>query len=248
MVWSESEKIVLPIMLVCIIAIAVVVGIILKNKSKKIKSLPLQIVAGIVVILELIKQIRNIVTGFSPWALPLHFCSLFLFFFPFAQFGTEKSKTYGKPVALICALAMFLLFYINPGSVIGDSSANVFANFGSFHTFTFHHLVILYVALSFALGDYTPKKKDFLSVLIIMGAYYIIGMSASHIFDVNYCNFLTSNIGFMESLRLSAGKLVYSIAMFFAITGGTTFLCYLYYLVDSFIRKKSAQKMEKGDK
>ena len=47
----------------------------------------------------------------------------------------------------------------------------------------------------------------------------------AYILDTNYCNILTSNIGFMESLRLSVGQIIYTIVMFlFAISASFVLL------------------------
>ena len=238
-VWSQDEKLVLPLMLLSIIAITLFLHLILKNKSDRVRAIPLQVITSVILVLEIIKQIRNIVIGFSPWALPFHFCSMFVFFFPLAQFSKGKVRDTMKPVAFTAALAMFALFYFNPGSIISGSASDVFADFGSFHTFTFHHLIILYLFLSIAMKNYIPNKKDWLRVLIIMSIYYVIGVSLSHALDVNYCNFLTSNIPFMESLRLKAGQVVYTISMFFAIPCGTTLLSYLCYSFYRVINKES---------
>lgn len=229
-VWSKDEIIVLPIMLIVIILIAVILGVALRKRSDKIRAIPLQIIAIVVLVLEIIKQIINIVEGYDTWTIPLHYCSMFVFFFPLAQLCGKRCDKIFKPVAFTTSLAMFFLFYFNPGSIISDSAGNVFGSFSNFHTFTFHHLIILYVVLTISLKNYLPQKKDWICVLIVMGIYYVVGMSMAHILDTNYCNFLTSNIPFMESLRLKAGQTVYSIVMLFIITGGTTLLAYLTYL------------------
>lgn len=240
--YSIDELILLPLMLISIILIAVLLRIFLKNTNERIKAIPLQVIAGIILVLEIIKQILNIINGFSAWALPFHYCSMFVFFFPFAQFSKGKVQRLMKPVAFTTALAMFLLFYFNPSSIIGDSCSNLFGSFGNFHTFTFHHLIILYVFVSILLNNYKPQKKDYICLLIVMSAYYVGGITLAHIFNVNYCNFLTSNISFMELIRTSAGQIIYSIAMFFVIVGGTTLLNFLFYLLCQTILKIKTNK------
>ena len=58
--WTTDEKVLLPLMLLGIIILAIILGILLKNKSERIKSIPLIIISIIVLILEIIKQILNI--------------------------------------------------------------------------------------------------------------------------------------------------------------------------------------------
>ena len=228
-VWNKSEMIILPLMLLFILLITIILGLLLKNKSQKIKSLPLLVLSIIVLVLEITKQIENIVDGFSWWAIPLHYCSLFVFFFPLAQFGNEKLKTIFKPVAFTTATCMFLLFYFQPSNIIGSACDNVFDSFSSFHTFTFHHLIILYFTLSISLSNYKPQKNDFKYLLIVMFCYTIIGITASHLTNTNYCNFLYSNISFMESLRVNCGQIIYSISMMIVLSIGTSLVNFGYY-------------------
>ena len=82
--WSNINKIVLPIVLAIIIIIAAILGVLLKKKSEKIRAIPLQIIAGVILVLEIIKQVMALIDGYSMWTFPLHYCSLFVFFFPFS--------------------------------------------------------------------------------------------------------------------------------------------------------------------
>lgn len=243
--YSIAELIVLPCMIAAIALICTVLGLLLKNKPDNIRAIPLQVIAGIIIVLEIIKQIIAIVNGYSAWTIPLHFCSLFVFFIPLAQFTKGRFQQTMKPVAFTAAMALVLLFYINPTSVIGSSCADVFGSFSDFHTFTFHHLAILYLPLSIVLKNYKPSKKDFLSVLLVMGVYFVVAMPLAHILDANYCNFLTSNIPFMEQLRLAAGQWVYSFAMLLVIVGGTSLLCFGYYWLIFWIDKLRQKKAGK---
>lgn len=240
--WQGLEFIVLPIMLIGIILIAILLGVLLKNKSENIKAIPLQIITIIILILEIIKQIKNIQNGFSTWALPFHYCSMFVFFFPLSQFSKGKVKLIMKPVTFICGLTMLFAFYCAPSLIIGDSSSNVFTSFSNFHTFTFHHLVILYVILSLTLNNYKSTRKDYLYVMLVMASYCVLGITLSHILDTNYCNFLTSNIILMEKIRVSIGQVGYSIIMFIFITFGTTFLTFLYRKVEMLIMDNKNMK------
>ncbi len=244
--WTKSEAIVLPIALAVIIVITVLCAWLLHRKSKEVKSKPLKIIAWILIILEIIKFVNSVVTGFDTWVIPLHYCSMFVFFFPLAQICGEKQGKVIKPVAFITALTMTVLFYFSPGMVISDSASGVFSSFSSFHTFTFHHLVILYVFLSIALNNYKPQKKDFLKLLMVMGIYFIIAMPIAHFLNTNYCNFLSSNIDFIEVIRVNAGQFVYSLVMLVIIVGGTAFMAYLYYLLYSLIKRISVRQTNKN--
>ena len=85
-IWTSSEAIVLPIALIVAILITLVVSFLTRKKGEVVRRIPLMVLSIIVWLLELVKQVLNIVSGYSLWAIPLHFCSLFLYFYPLASF------------------------------------------------------------------------------------------------------------------------------------------------------------------
>ena len=228
--WQNKEFIVMPITILVTTIISVLLFFVLKKKKEKTRSIPFKIIAIILIMLEVIKQIRGIKLGFDTWDLPFHYCSLFVFFFPLAQLTGEKIKKIFKPVAFACALTVTCGLYITPSSIISSSSENIFGNFPHFHTFTFHYLVSLYCALSIVLKDYEPRKKDYKFVFITMVGYGIVGISLSYLLDTNYCNFLYSVLDFLEVLREKKGQFIYTSFIFCCITFGTSLISYFYYI------------------
>ena len=142
--WSSSQIVVLPLVLIIVIALAVIISYLTRNKSELIKRIPLIVIASVMLILEVVKQIYNMVIGYNLWTLPFHFCSLFLYFYPLASFFKGKTAEFGKTMSYVCGTLFLLLFYIDPTSIIGNSCDEIFATFSSFHTFTYHHLIILF--------------------------------------------------------------------------------------------------------
>ena len=237
--WTKDELIVLPIMLLSIIIIAGLLGYLLRNKSEKIRSIPLIVIAVVILVLEVIKQVRAIVIDdYSTWTVPLHFCSFFMVWFPLAQFTRGKVKQVGMACSLTASALMISLFYIGPTSIIGDSSGDVFGSFSNFHTFVFHHLIILYFFCFIALRVYKPQKTDFLWMSVALTGYFIIATTMAHVLKTNYTNLLTSNIGFMESLRVSCGQVIYTMVMFLFGIGSTNLILLIYYLIWSKIQNK----------
>ena len=229
--WSEADRIALPIALAIIIVITLIVWLLMRNRSEKAKSVIMQIIAGIIVVLEIIKQIVNIVNGYDTWIIPFHFCSLFIFLFPLAQFGSAKIRGIFKPVAFICALSMTVLFYVQPQGILGSSSEKMFQSFNDFHSFYFHHLVVLYTMLSVVLNNYIPKKNDWKKLLITIAIYSVIGIIMAHVLDTNYNNFLTTEIPLLREVKGVFGVVVHSINMGLVITVGTTLLTIGYYWI-----------------
>jgi len=235
--WTRDECIVLPITLLVIVILSLTMFVLLRKKSEKIRQMPLIIITIIILILEVVKQVVSYKNGYSLWSIPLHFCSLFLYFYPLAVFAKGKVKEFGKTMSLVCSLLMFALFYINPGTIIGDS-CSVMNDFANFHTFVYHHLVILFLFISLLLNFYKFKKQNFIHVLIGFTIYAVVMLPFAYILQTNFCNILESNIPFMESFRLLAGQIVYTTVMFaFAICSGL-FIVLMQYLINKLKRRK----------
>ena len=211
--WTSSEAIVLPIALIVVILIALDVSFLTRKKGEVVRRIPLMVLSIIVWLLELVKQVLDIVSGYSLWAIPLHFCSLFLYFYPLASFFRGKVGEFGKTMCFVAGSFFIILFYFNPSSIIGSSCNNIFQDFSSFHTFTYHHIIILFYLTMLFSKLYLPSKKDFIFVPIGILGYAIIAIPLAHILNVNFCNILDSNIPFMETLRVNAGQVVYTIVL-----------------------------------
>lgn len=216
--WTKDEVYILPLAIGVILIISIVLWLLLRKKSNKIKNIPLVVITLIMQVLEVIKQSREIKEGYSLWAIPLHFCSLFLYFYPLATLTNGKIKEFGITMSFVSSFLMTALFYFNPSSIISDSASDVFGNFSNFHTFIYHHLVILFLFIGLFLNLFKLSKFSFIHALVGFSVYALIAVPTAHIIDVNFCNILTSNIGFMEDFRLHVGQILYTIVMFlFAI-------------------------------
>ena len=236
--WKGREFIVMPITLLIIMVLSYITYKLYKN-DKNDRELPLQAVTIIILVLEVAKQIRNIISGFDPWNLPLHYCSLFVFFFPFAQFGNEKSRRFFKPVSFCCALTVSVALYICPSAIMGHACENILYKFSYFHTFFFHQLVVLYTFLSIVLNDYIPKKENYKSVSTVLTVYSIIAIVMCYLLDFNYCNYLYNSLKPVDEIRLEIGQFLYSVAIFIIVVGGTALVSYLYYFIyNKIINKK----------
>lgn len=242
--WSKAECIVLPTALICIIVVSALVCFLTRKQSETIKKIPLMIISATILILEIVKQTKNIIEGYSLWAIPLHFCSLFLYFFPLASFFKGKVGEFGKTMSLICSTFFIALFYFYPSSVIGDSCSNVFQSFGTFHTWIYHHLIILFFFIFVGSNIYKPKKVEFLYAMIGISLYATIGITSAHALKVNFCNLLYSNIPFMENLRVNTGQALYTFIMILIGLCGALIIVSLAYIIE---RVRENHKLKKED-
>lgn len=237
-VWSKSDAIVLPLTLFSIILITVLLWFFLHKKDSRYKKIPLYVITATMLLLELIKQIRAIINGYDNWTIPLHFCSLFLYFFPLAVFTKGKVQEFGKTMSFVCSIWLFILFYFNPGSIIGSSTTqNVFQSFSSIHTFFYHHLAILFLFVSVSLGYYNFTYKNIIYVVIGFVLYAIFGVTMAHLTNTNFCNLLESNIPFMETFRQNVGQVLYTIVMFLIGVVGGCVACLSFIGVNKLVAK-----------
>lgn len=239
--YTKDEFLVLGISLAVMILSAIFLGVLLKNKSEKIKQIPFIVITILIIALELIKQIRAIINGYDMWTFPMHFCSTYFVWFALANFTKGKFKKAMQTVAIMSSFYLFALFYFNPVSIIGDACKNIFYSFSTFHTFIFHHLVLYYFILSVALKQIKLEKSHIYYWLVSMLIYYCLANVFAHSFNVNYMNILTSNIGFMENLRLSIGQVGYDIILGLLTIGAGAVIIALLLLIT---RKKGEKQYD----
>ena len=122
-----------------------------------------------------------------------------------------------RTIAIITSFYLFAIFYFGPRGIIGGACENIFRDYSSFHTFTFHHLAMLYFMLSVTLKQFNPDRKDIKMFIMCMSIYFFTALCCSYIFDTNYINLLRNNITFMENLRLTCGQIIYTMVMGFLI-------------------------------
>lgn len=244
--WTKSELIVLPIALLIMVAISCFLGYLLQDKDEKIKNIPFQVIASVLLALEVIKQVLHLVNHtYTTWQIPLHFCSTFLIWLPLAAFAKGKTQRVGKIMSFCCGCLLLVSFYVSPRGIIGNSCSNLFEDFDTFHTFTYHHLVLLYLFLMFALHIYIPRKDDLKYYIVAYACYAITATIFGHLLNTNYCNILYSTIPILESVRLKAGQLVYTLLLaFLGLAGGLAFDYVYLVLCNKIERKKIASKQK----
>ena len=94
--WTpEHAKTLLPA-LAAMLAIAFVLRLTIGKKSLRIRMIPFQILACILFLIEIGKQVYSFRHGYDLYHIPLHFCSLFIFALPIMAFyrGKHKEKVF----------------------------------------------------------------------------------------------------------------------------------------------------------
>ncbi|MBQ1820748.1 MAG: YwaF family protein [Clostridia bacterium] len=224
MFWTPLHAYTLIPQFVVYIALAFVLSRALMNKDYETQLLPLKICTILLLVLEVAKQAVGIATGYSTYWIPLHFCSLFLYFHPIACFYKGKHRDTFILIAGVVSACLFLFMTVYPNIIYSDDAirsmwAFVTGKGGSFfelHTVLFHGigLFTFFLFVFQGLGRF-DTKKDVLRIMITYGAYCLIVGPLAQLIDTNFNNFVQSNAPFLEDIR---GKLLESLGAFLGQT------------------------------
>ena len=203
--WTrEHAQTVLPaLVLMCLLSW--VLHCWLKEKPCKIRMIPIQIIACLILLLEIGKQGVSLWRGYDLYHLPFHFCSLFIFMLPIMAFykGKHWEKIYAITAALCMSVLMLMLIYPN----LIYSAGNIreyFTDYMSFHTVTFHNLVMLAAILIPALQIHTPAPKgEVKAVLWFIVGFCAVSATMAQLLKTNYANYYVCNIPVLETVRLA---------------------------------------------
>lgn len=186
--------------------ISAVAAVTLGKCRRSLRYIPLQAIAVILLVMEVGKQIYSCRSGsYDLYSLPFHYCSLFLYLLPFHAFYRGKHSHFTDAAAFGCLSSLVLDMILMPDVIY--SAGNItgyFESYGSFHTVTFHNLVVLYFMLTVALGLYELRTKHDMKVMgIFLAVYVVIATTLSYSLKVNFHNLYQCNIPFLENVRLA---------------------------------------------
>ena len=202
--WSpEHLKTLLPSLAVMLI-VSVLLRLWLGGKSRRVRMIPVQIIAVILVLIEIGKQAVSFSRGYDLYHIPLHFCSLVLFTLPVMAFYRGKCQRAADSIAVGFVASVFLLTAIYPCLIY--SAGNItgyFEDYLNFHTVTFHNLVMFAFMLIVALDVYRPQKGDWKYPVFGIGGYCVVAAVVAHLLSTNYNNLYRCNVAPLEALRQS---------------------------------------------
>ncbi|MBQ7378518.1 MAG: YwaF family protein [Clostridia bacterium] len=207
--WSSAHlKTLLPALIVMVI-VTVLLRLILKDKPLRVRMIPLQIIAVVLLLLEIGKQTVSFIKGYDLYHIPLHFCSIMLVALPIMAFYRGKHAQLISGVACGLTAAVFLLTVIYPCLIYSAwDIENYFESYFAFHTVTFHNLVLFAFMLMPALQLHTPGKHEVRCSAIFIGIYCIVAAIASHVLKTNYNNLYQCNIAPLENVRLTVQGII----------------------------------------
>ena len=155
----------------------------LGKKSLEIRMIPIQVIACLLLLLEVGKQAISLKNGYDLYHLPFHFCSLFLFILPLMAFYRGKHRNAVNAISAAICTSLFLLMLIYPNLIYGAGNVeNFFKGYFDFHTVAFHNLVMLASMLIVALQLHTPQPKgEQKAVLLFTGGFCVVSASMAQI-------------------------------------------------------------------
>ncbi len=203
--WSANHaKTLLPALALMVILCAVLRKF-LGRKEFEIRMIPLQIVAVILVILEVGKQAVSFSRGYDLYHIPLHFCSLVLFTLPVMSFYRGKYANQVRAIGTAVCGATFWLTAIYPCLIYSAGNIeNFFVDYLDFHTVAFHNLAMLAFLMIVFLDLHTPMPKgENKIILLFLTVFCVIAAVVSQLLQTNYAGFYQCNVPIIEEIRLS---------------------------------------------
>jgi hypothetical protein len=240
--WTLEHFVTIVPAVIIMILITIVLSKVLGNKPHHIRMIPFQILAVILLLSEIIKQVLSIINGYDLYHIPLHVCSLFIFFIPLTAFYNKKgSEVINLFTCTICvSIALFMLIY--PNIIYSkENIANFFNNYFDFHTVFFHNLILLEFILIVGLNLYSTKGKKYLKHVVIASIIYSSTAALmAQILKTNFSNFYSCNIEVVNNLVLSVkesignilGQALYVLILLILHVGFFTTSYYIYTKVE----------------
>ena len=218
-----AEAIMIPLGMVVVLLLGITLRRLLKDKDRRVREIPVQTLAVMLLVLEVIKQVYHlfIVRDWEPWDLPMHFCSFFLIWFTFALCSRGQIRQLAYSCCLCGGILVTIMLAAAPQMIVNVACQNIFGSFPSFHTYFFHFSVVAYWEWLLLLRVYEPHKSHIWQTILLYMASFALIMAAAFIFNTNYTNVLSTDIGVLEHLRLSAGQFVYDLVLY---CGGTALI------------------------
>jgi hypothetical protein len=189
--WTKTHALSLLPALAAMILITILLRHFLGRKPLHVRMIPFQILAVIIVLLELGKQTLSFQRGYDLYHIPLHFCSLFIFMLPLAAFYRGKHRkmiwaiTCGQCASVTGLMLIYPSLIYSAGNVEG-----FFTDFFDFHTVAFHNIVMFAFLLIVGLNLYTPGHKgENKAVLLFIVCYCAVAGTMAQILQTNFNNF-----------------------------------------------------------
>jgi len=229
--WTVEHVITLVPTFLLMLLISLFMRKLLINKTFEIRMLPIKIIAVVIVVIEIGKQICSALRGYDLYHIPLHFCSIFVFILPIIAFYRAKGQEHLRSVGCAAMLSLFFGMLLMPNVIYSSNRLyTFFTDYLSFHTVFVHNLVIFafFLVLALDLHKSEATKSEILFISAFGGGFVALSATMSHVLKTNFSNFLYSTVGFVadlvEQLKASVGETLVTVIY-------TVVLCILHVLL-----------------
>lgn len=200
--WTYEHAVTLLPATVLMLVAAYLLRAWLRSKPMHIRMIPIQVVAVLLLLLEVGKQVLSLIRGYDLYHIPLHFCSLFIFMMPALAFCPEKYRDRICGITGSLCVSVLLMMLIYPSLIYSDGNIReYFRDFFSFHTVTFHNLVMFAAILIPALGIHQDVKGEYRGIIWFTLGFCLISSVMAQVLKTNFNNFYSCNIAPLESVR-----------------------------------------------
>lgn len=223
--WTKEHFIQLIPSVAIMIIIALIINKFIGKKPLKTRMIPFQILAVLLLLSEIGKQVISLCQGYNLYHIPLHVCSLFIFLIPAMAFYNGKHADTVRTVACSICVSLMLFMTIYPNLIYApENITNFFGSYFDFHTVFFHNVVIFEFILIIVLRLHTieNQKSYFKPMLIFSVGYSLVAATMAQLLKTNFSNFYSCNIQIFHDLILSIkasigdviGQLLYVFILF----------------------------------
>ena len=236
---THAEFMMIFMALFVILVVGVILRFTLRRRSEAVRNLPLMVLAGVLLLLEVTKQVYHLVCGdWRTWYIPLHFCSYFLVWYAVALFTRGRVRQIMYFCSLVGGITVTILLFVAPRMILFGALDNLWDTFNHFHTYFYHMGVMAYWIWLLMLNVYHPRRGHIYQVVVLYLGFFFVTIIGGHIFRENYTNVLHSrNIGVLENLRLSVGQFPYTVLLLLiGVTVITVVSCATYFVMQKLYR------------
>lgn len=205
------------------IIIALVLNRFIGKKPLSIRMIPFQVLAVLLFISEIGKQVISFSRGYNLYHIPLHVCSLFIPLIPLMAFYNGKRKNAVRTIACSVTVSLMMFMAIYPNLIYGSwNITNFFNDYFDFHTVFYHNVVIFEFILIVVLRLHHVEEGKHVRNMALLGAgFSLVAGVMSQILKTNYANFYTCNVGpvndFVNSIKdaigYAAGQTIYVVIL-----------------------------------
>lgn len=221
--WTKEHFWQLVPSVIVMIIIALVLNKFIGNKPLKIRMIPFQILAVLLFISEIGKQVISFSRGYNLYHIPLHVCSLFIPLIPLMAFYNGKHKEAVRTITCSVTMALMMFMAIYPNLIYGSwNITNFFNDYFDFHTVFYHNVVIFEFILIIVLRlHHIGEGKHVRNMALLGVGFSAVAGTMSQILKTNYANFYTCNIGpindfvntIKDALGYTVGQTIYVIIL-----------------------------------